>query len=120
PPAMRAVPARGGTAAELVNHAAEAGLARILVEHGGGRFARHIARAIVRRRPLSTTADLVAAVRASVPRAAWPKRFHVATRTFQALRIAGNDETGALRQTLQDIPGLPAIGGRPGVIPLPS
>jgi 16S rRNA (cytosine1402-N4)-methyltransferase len=99
-----------------VNGADEAELARILFEHGGERFARRIARAIVRRRPLSTTADLVAAVRASVPRAAWPKRIHVATRTFQALRIAVNDETGALRQTLQDVPGLLAVGGRLGVI----
>jgi 16S rRNA (cytosine1402-N4)-methyltransferase len=113
---MRLDPARGETAADLVNHADEAELARILFEHGGERFARRIARAIVRRRPLSTTADLVAAVRASVPRAAWPKRIHVATRTFQALRIAVNDETGALRQTLQDVPGLLAVGGRLGVI----
>jgi 16S rRNA (cytosine1402-N4)-methyltransferase len=70
----------------------------------------------VRRRPLRTTGDLVAAVRASVPRAAWPKRTHVATRTFQALRMAVNDETGALRQALQEIPGLLAVGGRLGVI----
>jgi len=80
---MRLDPARGETAADLVNGADEAELARILFEHGGERFARRIARAIVRRRPLLTTADLVAAVRASVPRAAWPKRIHVATRTFQ-------------------------------------
>src|SRR2546425_948683 len=80
------------------------------------RYARRVARIIVRRRPLRTTGDLVAAVRAAVPRAAWPKRTHVATRTFQALRMAVNDETGALRQTLQEIPGLLALGGRLGVI----
>ena len=113
---MRLDPSRGETAADLVSHAEEAELARILYEHGGERFARRIARAIVRRRPLRTTADLVAAVRAAVPRAAWPKRTHVATRTFQALRMAVNDETGALRQTLQEIPGLLALGGRLGVI----
>src|SRR5882724_4120899 len=113
---MRLDPSRGETAADLVSHAEEAELARILYEHGGERFARRIARAVVRRRPLRTTADLVAAVRAAVPRAAWPKRTHVATRTFQALRMAVNDETGALRQTLQEIPGLLALGGRLGVI----
>jgi len=113
---MRLDPTRGETAAELVNRLGEAELARILFEHGGERFARRIARAIVRRRPLRTSADLVAAVRAAVPRAAWPKRTHVATRTFQALRIVVNDETGALRQTLQEIPGLLAVGARLGVI----
>src|SRR5437899_2088659 len=105
-------PRRGG----WVIDAGEAELARLLYEHGGERFARRIARIIVRRRPLRTTGDLVAAVRAAVPRAAWPKRTHVATRTFQALRMAVNDETGALRQTLQEIPGLLALGGRLGVI----
>jgi 16S rRNA (cytosine1402-N4)-methyltransferase len=113
---MRLDPDRGETAAELVNRLDEAALAGILFEHGGERYARRIARAIVRRRPLRTTGDLVAAVRASVPRAAWPKRTHVATRTFQALRMAVNDETGALRQALQEIPGLLAVGGRLGVI----
>jgi 16S rRNA (cytosine1402-N4)-methyltransferase len=113
---MRLDPGRGETAADLLNGLDEAELARILFEHGGERYARRIARGIVRRRPLRTTGDLVAAVRASVPRAAWPKRTHVATRTFQALRMAVNDETGALRQTLQEIPGLLAVGGRLGVI----
>jgi 16S rRNA (cytosine1402-N4)-methyltransferase len=113
---MRLDPSRGETAAELCNRLGEADLARLLFEHGGERFARRIARTIVRRRPVRTTADLVAAVRAAVPRPAWPKRIHVATRTFQAVRVAVNDETGALRQTLQEIPGLLAVGGRLGVI----
>ena len=113
---MRLDPARGETAADLLNHLDEETLARIIHEHGEERYARRIARTIVRRRPLRTTGDLVAAVRASVPRPAWPKRTHVATRTFQALRMAVNDETGALRQSLQEIPGLLAVGGRLGVI----
>jgi 16S rRNA (cytosine1402-N4)-methyltransferase len=113
---MRLDPAGGQTAADLGNHLDEETLAQIIHEHGEERFARRIARTIVSRRPLRTTDDLVAAVRASVPRAAWPKRTHVATRTFQALRMAVNDETGALRQTLQEIPGLLAVGGRLGVI----
>jgi 16S rRNA (cytosine1402-N4)-methyltransferase len=113
---MRLDPDRGQTAAELVNHLDEPTLAGLIHEHGEERYARRIARTIVRRRPLRTTGDLVAAVRAAVPRAAWPKRTHVATRTFQALRMAVNDESGALRQTLQEIPGLLALGGRLGVI----
>ena len=113
---MRLDPTRGETAAELVNGLDEPTLARLLHELGEERYARRIARTIVRRRPLRTTGELVAAVRAAVPRAAWPRRTHVATRTFQALRMAVNDETGALRQTLQEIPGLLAVGGRLGVI----
>ena len=113
---MRLDPTRGETAADLVNHLDEATLAGLIHEHGEERYARRIARTIVRRRPLRTTGELVAAVRAAVPRAAWPRRTHVATRTFQALRMAVNDESGALRQTLQEIPGMLAIGGRLGVI----
>jgi len=104
------------TVASLVNHLPEAELARIVFEYGEEPYARRIARAIVRRRPLATTGDLVAAVRSAVPRAAWPKRLHVATRTFQALRVALNDELGALRQALDEAPELLAQGGRLGVI----
>src|SRR2546425_268647 len=94
---MRLDPSRSETAAELVNRRTEVELARILVEYGEERHARRIARAIVRRRPLRTTGDLVAAVRSAVPRAAWPRRLHVATRTFQAVRMAVNDQPAALR-----------------------
>jgi len=59
---------------------------------------------------------VVAAVRAAVPRAAWPRRLHVATKTFQAIRMAVNDEPGALRQALAQAPQLLAAGGRLGVI----
>ncbi len=113
---MRLDPALGETAAALLNRLPEAEVARILFEYGEERYARRIARVIVRRRPLATTGDLVAAVQAAVPRAAWPRRIHVATRTFQAVRMAVNDEPGALRQSLQDAPQLLAEGGRLGVI----
>jgi 16S rRNA (cytosine1402-N4)-methyltransferase len=113
---MRLDPSAGEPAAALVNRLAEAELARILFEYGEEPHARRIARAIVRRRPLTRTGDLVAAVRAAVPRAAWPRRLHVATRTFQALRMAVNDEPGALRQALAQAPALLAAGGRLGVI----
>jgi len=113
---MRLDPTRGEPAATLLNRLPEAELARILHEYGEERFARRIARSIVHRRPLATTGDLVAAVRAAVPRQAWPRRLHVATRTFQAVRMAVNDEPGALRRALEDGPRLLARGGRLGVI----
>jgi 16S rRNA (cytosine1402-N4)-methyltransferase len=113
---MRLDPSQAQTAASVVNTWPEEELANALYEYGDERYARRIARAIVRRRPLATTGDLVAAVRSAVPRPAWPKRTHVATRTFQAVRMAVNDEPGALRQTLQDAPALLAIGGRLAVI----
>jgi 16S rRNA (cytosine1402-N4)-methyltransferase len=113
---MRLDPAGPVTAAALLNRLPEAELARIIFEYGDEPHARRIARAIVRRRPLATTADLVAAVRSAVPRAAWPRRLHVATRTFQAVRMAVNDEVGALRQALHEMPGMLAAGGRLGVI----
>jgi 16S rRNA (cytosine1402-N4)-methyltransferase len=113
---MRLDPGAPGTAAALLNGLPEAELARILFEYGEEPHGRRIARAIVRRRPLARTGDLVAAVRSAVPRAAWPRRLHVATRTFQAVRMAVNDEPGALRRVLGQAPALLAAGGRLGVI----
>jgi 16S rRNA (cytosine1402-N4)-methyltransferase len=113
---MRLDPTRGKTAADLLNRLPEVELSRLLHEYGEERHARRIARVIVRRRPLATTGDLVAAVRAAVPRGAWPRRLHVATRTFQAVRMAVNDEPGALRRALAAAPGLLARGGRLAVI----
>jgi 16S rRNA (cytosine1402-N4)-methyltransferase len=113
---MRLDPTRGETAADLLNRLPEAELSRLLYEYGEERHARRIARVVVRRRPLATTGDLVAAVRAAVPRGAWPRRLHVATRTFQAVRMAVNDEPGALGRALAAAPGLLARGGRLAVI----
>jgi 16S rRNA (cytosine1402-N4)-methyltransferase len=113
---MRLDPAGPTTAADLVNRLPEPELARLLFEGGEERHARRIARAIARSRPLATTADLVAAVRRAVPRRAWPRRLHVATRTFLALRVAVNDERGALRQGLPAAAALLDVGGRLGVI----
>jgi 16S rRNA (cytosine1402-N4)-methyltransferase len=113
---MRLDPGGGRTAADLVNELPEAELARLIHQYGDERAARRIAAAIVRRRPLRTTADLVAAVRAAVPRARWAAARHVATRTFQALRIAVNDELAALREALPQAARLLAVGGRCGVI----
>ena len=113
---MRLDPSVGEKAAAMLNRLTEAELARLIFEYGEEPHARRIARAIVRRRPLQRTGDLVAAVRAAVPRAAWPRRLHVATKTFQAVRMAVNDEPGALRQALAQAPRLLAAGGRLGVI----
>jgi 16S rRNA (cytosine1402-N4)-methyltransferase len=116
---MRFDPRRGRTAAELLAESSEEELAAILFEHGEERHARRIARRIVERRrraPIQTTAELVDAVKAGVPRAAWSHRTHVATRTFQALRIAVNEEPEALQEALEAAPELLEGGGRFGVI----
>ena len=113
---MRLDPTAGEPAAALLDRLPEAELARLLFEYGEEIHARRIAREIVRRRPLATTGDLVDAVRRAVPRKAWPRRLHVATKTFQAVRMAVNDETGALRQALPRAAALLATGARLGVI----
>jgi 16S rRNA (cytosine1402-N4)-methyltransferase len=113
---MRLDPTTGRTAAMLLDHLPEPELARLLAEHGDEPHARRIARAIVRRRPLRTTRDLVAAVQRAVPRRAWPRRLHVATRTFQAVRMTVNDEPGALRQALPDAAELLSPRARLAVI----
>lgn len=112
-------PAEGTTAADLVNHLSEASLADMLWSLGEERFARSIARSIVAARengPLETTSDLVAAIEQGVPSWYRHRRIHPATKTFQALRIAVNDELGALREGLAAaIERVPA-GGRIAVI----
>ena len=113
---MRLDPGAGEPAAVLLNRLPEEELARIIFEYGEEIHARRIARTIVRRRPLATTGDLVAAVRSAVPRKAWPRRLHVATKTFQAVRMAVNDETGALRHALPHAAALLDTGARLGVI----
>ncbi len=116
---MRFDPTRGRTAADLVNSLPGEELSRILYEYGDERHARRIARRIAERRrraPLLTTADLVAAVKEAVPRAAWSPRTHVATRTFQAVRMAVNEETEALTEALPQAASLLERGGRLGVI----
>ena len=107
---MRLDPTQGETAVDLLNQMSEADLADLLYAGGEDRHARRIARVIVRRRPLATTGDLVAAVRAAVPRAAWSRRLHVATRTFQAVRMAVNDEPGTLGRAGSRTPCWPAVG----------
>jgi 16S rRNA (cytosine1402-N4)-methyltransferase len=97
---MRMDPSQEVTAAEVVNTWDRRRIARALREYGEERFADRIAGEIVRRRPLETTAQLVDAITAAIPA---PARFgagHPAKRTFQALRIAVNDEIGQLEAAL--------------------
>src|SRR2546425_12344786 len=108
---MRLDPSAAQTAATLLNHLPEAELARIIFEYGEEPHARRIARAIVRRRPLARTGDLVAAGRGAGPRAAWPRRLHVATRTLQAIRLAGQHEPGAPRKAPAQAPAPPRARG---------
>ena len=107
------------TAAGIVNEADERDLATILKRYGEERYARQIARAIVRRRkerPFERTADLVETIRAAIPA---PARFgdgHPAKRSFQALRIAVNDELGSLEAALPSAFAMLRSGGRLAVI----
>lgn len=97
---MRMDRTQGMSAADLVNTEDERVLTRILRDFGEERFARNIVRQIIRRRPLTTTGELVEAVRAAIPAPARRKGGHPAKRTFQALRIAVNDELGQLERGL--------------------
>lgn len=114
---MRFDPRTPQTAADIVNGYSERELADLIYEYGEERNARKIARAIVRARPLRTTRQLVAVIEAVSPRSfdrlrtARGNRLHPATRTFQALRIAVNDELASVRAVLpQAVAGLRSAG----------
>ena len=113
---MRLDPTSGATAAEYVNELSEAALADVIFEYGEERHSRRVARKIVERRkvrPFETTADLADVVRSCVPRSG---NIDPATRVFQALRIAVNDELGALDRLLAALPKVVRPGGRVGII----
>jgi 16S rRNA (cytosine1402-N4)-methyltransferase len=105
---------RGESAADLVNRLDEAELADLIYELGEERFSRRIAAAIVRARPIARTAELAETIRRVMP----PKGDGIdpATRTFQALRIAVNDELGELTRGLSAAERLLAPGGRLAVV----
>jgi 16S rRNA (cytosine1402-N4)-methyltransferase len=105
----------GMTAAELVNESPEDRLADILYQYGEERYARRIARAIVReraRQPIETTRALASIITKAVPSAYRTGRIHCATRTFQALRIAVNHELETLESSLRDAVEMLTPGGR--------
>ena len=115
---MRLDPRSGESAADLVNRQDEGELADLIWKYGEERFSRRVARRIVEARrgtPIATTGQLAELVRRCVPR---DRRSGIdpATRTFQALRIAINDELGALERLLAQLPRLATPGGQIGII----
>ena len=105
------------TADAIVNHYDERQLADLIYQFGEERRSRRIARAIVRERPIRSTTHLAEVVEKAVPRASRQRRrIHPATKTFQALRIAVNDELGEAEWLLAEAPLLLAPGGRMAVI----
>lgn len=112
---MRYDPSGPTTAADLVNNLSQIELADLLYRYGEERRSRAIARAIVAARPLHTPRKLADVVTRAVGGRRGAK-IHPATRTFQALRIAVNDELGALSSALPDATTLLAPSGRLAVI----
>jgi 16S rRNA (cytosine1402-N4)-methyltransferase len=111
---MRFGPHAMQTAADIVNSYSERELADLIYEYGEERDSRKIARAIVKARPLHTTRELAAVIETVSPRRG--DRVHPATRTFQALRIAVNEELSSIESVLpQAVAGLRS-GGRLAVI----
>ena len=116
---MRMDASSGKTAAELLAVMDERELSDIIFRYGEERWAKAIARKIMelgKSAPIESTGGLADAVKAAVPKGAWPKNMHPATRTFQALRIAVNDELASLSEGLEAMLGVLRPGGRAVVI----
>ena len=114
---MRMDQRRPTTAADILAGAEEVELADIFFHYGDEIQARRVAARIVAERrgqPITTTKQLARIVAEAIPRRFHPARIHVATRVFQALRIAVNDELKNLAAALQAGPALLAMGGRDG------
>ena len=111
---MRFGPQQTESAADIINTYSEAELAEIIFRYGEERASRRIAKAIIRERPIHTTFELATLISTVLPRKG--KRVHPATRTFQALRIAVNDELGAIESILPQAVNALAPGGRLAVI----
>lgn len=116
---MRMDPIDRKTAADLLAELTERDLARVFRELGEERWADSIAGAIARRRvlrPVLSTFDLNGVVERAIPRRFWPEKIHPATRVYMALRIAVNDELGALETGLRQALDLLKPGGRLAVL----
>ena len=120
---MRMDRQHGGTAADLIMALTEQELADLIYRWGEERWSRRIAKAIVEARQheaIRTTTDLAGIVARTIPRRLWPRHIHPATRTFQALRIAVNEELTALGASLEHAVDLLAPDGRVAVIAFQS
>ncbi len=116
---MRFDPTQGEPVRRLINRLSAEHLADLIYQLGEERYSRRIARKIVERRksaPIETSVELADLIRSCVPRPRRGKRIDPATRTFQALRIAVNDELGSLETALRRIPDCLAGHGRLAVI----
>jgi 16S rRNA (cytosine1402-N4)-methyltransferase len=114
---MRMDRSQGPTAADIVNSAEPQALVDVLHRYGEERLARRIAEAVVAARPITTTQQLADVVERAVPAPARRQPTHPATRTFQALRIAVNDELERFRASLPQALELAAPASRPGAEP---
>ena len=110
---MRMDRSTGETAADIVNFTPEKELADLIYKYGEERRSRHIARAILRARPIRTTLHLADVIRSAAPRMG---KIHPATLTFQALRIVVNGELDEIESLLATVPGLMRSGGRVAMI----
>ena len=116
---MRMNPEDRLSAYEVVNDWPQEELKRILFEYGEERYAPLIAAAIVRERakkPIETTLELAGIIRSAMPAQALREKQHPAKRSFQAIRIAVNDELGAVERMMEAAPDLLNPGGRLAVI----
>jgi 16S rRNA (cytosine1402-N4)-methyltransferase len=116
---MRMDATGGSSASDLLARSSEREIAQILYEYGEERWAARIASFIVEARktgPIQTTGQLAEIVSRAIPKKAHPPNTHPATRTFQGLRIAVNDELGALEEGLTEGVEALARGGRIAVI----
>jgi 16S rRNA (cytosine1402-N4)-methyltransferase len=104
------------SASEIVNYWDEEDLAKIFFEYGEERLSRRIAKQIVHQRPFQTTTELAEAIARCVPPKYRYGRIHPATRVFQAIRIAVNQELESLERFLDKAPHWLKIGGRLGII----
>ena len=109
---MRMDPAQSLSAEDVVNVYPEADLARVISRYGEERFARRVAKAIVRSRPVSGTRALAEIVKEAIPAATRRTGGHPARRTFQAIRIEVNGELDALEKGLTDALDFSEPGGR--------
>ena len=110
---------RGLTAQEIVNQWDAEEIAEILEEYGGERFSKRISQSIVeqrKREPIKRTRQLIEVIRRGIPKKFQHNRIHFATRTFQALRIAVNNELENIKQVLPQALEILEKGGRLAVI----